>query len=810
MAVLIIDLPFRLFYNVIIQISKIKEASVMRLQWKKPLSLMLAASLMVIPFSALTAWAAKKKKGVTLSKTSLQVKVKKSKRVKIKNSSGKKIKSVKWTISKGKSVIGLSKKNKSGITIKGKKKGSATVKAKIKAGAKTYNRTLKVSVTKPVTDSTLKLDKTSLALKTGETGQISIRNTTGLKISSVKWSVTAGGDAVSLSGQSKKSVSVKAVKQGAAKVQAKIKTTEGTATRTASVTAEAAPSPDPGPVVNKEELIHYDMTCSMDGKKLLDQSGRGNDAELTGVSPVMQENQSLLLEKNGFIKLPEKVFAGKDTLTISIWLRNYSFKKNTSAMYVGTKESLPVSYWILNPSNLDGRMKSVITDSSNAAEPWSTEVGISASVNPDANGVNGPITEAGWNHYVTVITPDSITGYLNGEKVGSAKTNRRISDFGSDIAAYIGKSSYNDPTWMGFVRDVRVYDKGKTDVEIAKLYADTKVQDVNAKGTETEVFIENRADPHITRGVGEDGKQYYYFTASYPMDGEQDMNGYDRVVLRRSETLEGLKNAEEKVIWKPTASNQSHRFIWAPEMHYIGGKWYMYYAGSSSNTDRWLINCCVLQCSGQDPYNDSWTEMGKFQAVSGDTFSFSRFSLDMTYFECNGKHYVIWAQQGPASNLYMAQIDPKEPWKTITQPVCLTRPEYYWECATFAVNEGPSVLQHDGRVIIAYSASGTGPEYCIGYLYADATANLMNVSSWTKQKTPALTSEDLVDEYGPGHNSFTKDEAGNDIFVYHSRGRDCYENKCGRARGDSLYDPCRSARIRKVVWGENGLPILNR
>lgn len=148
----------------------------MRLQWKKPLSLMLAASLMVIPFSALTAWAAKKKKGVTLSKTSLQVKVKKSKRVKIKNSSGKKIKSVKWTISKGKSVIGLSKKNKSGITIKGKKKGSATVKAKIKAGAKTYNRTLKVSVTKPVTDSTLKLDKTSLALKTGETGQISIRN----------------------------------------------------------------------------------------------------------------------------------------------------------------------------------------------------------------------------------------------------------------------------------------------------------------------------------------------------------------------------------------------------------------------------------------------------------------------------------------------------------------------------------------------------------------------------------------------------------------------------------------------------------
>lgn len=771
--------------------------------------------MVVVSVSVPKAQAAKKR-GVSLSKTSIQVRVKKSKRVKIKNSSGKKISSVKWTVTKGSSVIRLSKKSKSGVTIKGKKKGTATVKAKIKAGSKTYTKKLKVSVTKPVTKSTLKLSSAKLNFKAGESSQLKIQNTTGLTIKSVKWTVTKGSDIVSLSDKSKKAATVKAVKQGTATVQAKIKTAEGTATRTAGITVTAAEASTPGNTANpgtstqKEEILHYDMTCSSDGKKLIDQSGRGNEAELAGVKSQLQENQSLLLENDGYIKLPEKVFTGKDTFTISVWLKNYSFKKNTSAMFVGTKESLPVSYWLLNPSNLDGHMKSVITNSRNASAPWRTEAGISASENPAINGVDGPITEAGWNHYVTVITPDSLTGYLNGEKVGTAKLNTKISDFGNDIVAYIGKSSYNDPTWMGFVRDVRVYDKAKTDAEIAKLYTDTMVKDVKPKGTTTDVFIENRADPYITRGVGEDGKEYYYFTASFPMDGENDVNGYDRIVLRRSETLNGLKDAEEKVIWKPTASDMSHRFIWAPEMHYIGGKWYMYYAGSSDVNDRWAINCCVLQCTGQDPYNDSWTELGKFQAASGDTFSFTRFSLDMTYFECNGKHYVIWAQQGPASNLYMAQINPQEPWKTITQPVCLTRPEYYWECATFAVNEGPSVLQHDGRVIIAYSASGTGPEYCIGYLYADASADLMNVNSWTKQTTPALTSEDLVDEYGPGHNSFTKDENGNDIFVYHSRGRDCYENKCGRARGDSLYDPCRSARIRTVKWDANGLPILNQ
>ncbi len=771
---------------------------------KKSLAMILAAAITVVPFSASDDVQAAKKKGISLSKKSLQVRVKKSKRVKIKNSSGKKIRSVKWSVTKGSSVIRLSKKSKSGVTIKGKKKGTATVKVKIKAGSKTVTKKLKVSVTKPVTKKTLKLSTTKLSMKTGNSQKITIKNTTGLTVKSVTWSVKKGSGVVTLSGKSKKSVTVKAAKAGAATVQAKIKTAEGTTTRTAAVTVTA------GSNVQGTELLHYNMTCSADGTQLLDQSGRGNHAELVGVSSEMQENQSLLLDKGGYIRLPENVFQGKDTLTVSIWLKNYSYKKNTSAMFVGTKENLPVSYWLLNPSNLDGRMKSVVTNSVDAAAPYNTETGISATI--ASQGVDGPITEAGWNHYVTVIRPDSITGYLNGTKVGSSKLNRKLSDFGNDLAAYIGKSSYPDATWMGFVREVQVYQGAKTDAQVAKLYTDTKVKNVKAKGTKNDVFIANRADPYITRGVGEDNKQYYYFTASYPMDGEDDANGYDRVVLRRSETLDGLKDAEEKVIWKPTASNASHRFIWAPEMHYIGGKWYMFYAGSNSTTNRWAINCCVLQCDGQDPYNDSWTEKGKFQANAGDTFSFTNFSLDMTYFECNGKHYVIWAQQGPASNLYMAQINPAEPWKTITDPVCLTKPEYYWECATFAVNEGPSVLQHDGRVIIAYSASGTGPEYCIGYLYADAKANLMDLNSWTKQTTPALTSEDLVDEYGPGHNSFTKDENGNDIFVYHSRGRDCYENKCGRARGDqdSLYDPCRSARIRTVKWDKNGLPILNQ
>jgi len=77
---------------------------------------------------------------------------------------------------------------------------------------------------------------------------------------------------------------------------------------------------------------------------------------------------------------------------------------------------------------------------------------------------------------------------------------------------------------------------------------------------------------------------------------------------------------------------------------------------------------------------------------------------------------------------------------------------------------------------------------------------LLKRDSWTKQNTPVLTSEDLHEEFGPGHNSFTKDKDGNDIFVYHARSLECFEGRCGYSENDPLHDPCRHARVRKIVW----------
>ncbi len=315
-------------------------------------------------------------------------------------------------------------------------------------------------------------------------------------------------------------------------------------------------------------------------------------------------------------------------------------------------------------------------------------------------------------------------------------------------------------------------------------------------------FIKERADPYVVDG--KDG--YYYFTASYPAYGSVD-KGYDRIILRRSNTVGGLASAEEKTIWKAHSSGILAKHIWAPEMHKIGNSWYIFFAAGASD-DIWAIRPYVLKCDG-DPFTGSWTECGQMQASSGDTSSFANFSLDMTYFENNGKHYVIWAEIKGDSSLFMAEIDPSQPWKLTSKPIMLTKPEYNWEKVNNRVNEGAAVLKTDKKVYVFFSASGTGSEYCVGRLEADINSDLMDTSSWKKLSSPVLQTSDLKDQSGPGHNSFVTDEKGNLLIVYHARPASHASQGCGTYNKDPLYDPCRHTRIKRVCFDGNGTPVLD-
>ncbi len=556
--------------------------------------------------------------------------------------------------------------------------------------------------------------------------------------------------------------------------------------------------------VPEDMVLYYDMTLKGGkGAVILDQSGNGHNGKIAGDGAEVKDNE-LYITGGTYVNVPSEPFIGKETLTISLWLNNYTGTGNYAAMYIGTTEELPTGYWLLNPCNPSGKLKSVITNSVDKGAPFNTEVGISAT----KGGKAGPATSIGWNYYTVIISDSEMSTYFNGELVGTQKIRRNISDFGENIAVYLGKSSYNDPTYSGFIKELKVFDRALTEDEIKAEYKlGGGGEKVYAESEYKNPFIAERADPYITKA--DDG--YYYFTASYPQRGNSDREGYDRVILRRSNTLEGLSDAEEITIWHEDESDECFRYIWAPELHYIGGAWYVYFAGSTERDNVWAIRCYVLACDSQDPYTGNWTLKGRFQPAKGDTFSFSNtgMSLDMTYFEHDGDHYVIWAQIAGASNLYLAKIDPETPWKLKSKPIELTVPEYYWEKARYHVNEGPAVLITDKHVFVFYSAAGTGPEYCVGLLMADIDAKLMNKKSWTKLPEPLLTSTDLKGEYGPGHNSFTVDENGDWVFVYHARSEECFNGTCGFAGQDPLVDPCRHARLRKVLWTKDGMPILN-
>jgi GH43 family beta-xylosidase len=169
---------------------------------------------------------------------------------------------------------------------------------------------------------------------------------------------------------------------------------------------------------------------------------------------------------------------------------------------------------------------------------------------------------------------------------------------------------------------------------------------------------------------------------------------------------------------------------------------------------------------------------------------------------------VIWAEIKGDSSLFMAEIDPAAPWKLISQPILLTKPEYDWEKVNHKVNEGAAVLKTDNKVFVFFSASGTGSEYCVGRMEADADADLMNIKSWRKTASPVLSTADLTGESGPGHNSFVTDEHGNLLIVYHARPSAHDSKSCGTYASDPLYDPCRHTRIRQVYINAAGIPDI--
>jgi GH43 family beta-xylosidase len=304
-------------------------------------------------------------------------------------------------------------------------------------------------------------------------------------------------------------------------------------------------------------------------------------------------------------------------------------------------------------------------------------------------------------------------------------------------------------------------------------------------------LIEQRADPFI--GKHTDG--YYYFTASVP--------AYDRLEVRRARTIAELATAKPVDVWHKPDSGPLCELIWAPEIHFNQGAWYIYFAAAPSREikdDLFQHRVYAISTTAANPLEGQWTAPVRIET------GMDSFCLDATTFTHHGVLYYVWAQKEPGisgnSNLYIAPM--ASPTRLASKAVRLSIPELEWETRGFSVNEGPAVLVRRGRVFLSYSASATDENYCVGLLHAREDANLLDPRSWSKSPQPVFKTCYEHGVYGPGHNSFTIAEDGaTDLLVYHAR-------TYTKIEGDPLWDPNRHTYVKPLKWDERGMPVFGR
>jgi GH43 family beta-xylosidase len=292
--------------------------------------------------------------------------------------------------------------------------------------------------------------------------------------------------------------------------------------------------------------------------------------------------------------------------------------------------------------------------------------------------------------------------------------------------------------------------------------------------TFTNPIIGDGADPWIVYREG-----YYYFTFTTGSN----------VQVRRATRLAGTNGIGKAPVvaafYPPAPFNQN---VWGPELHFLRGKTYVYYAADDGNNANHRIFAAESSSTGP---SFSFVSKGKVYDATTDGWA-----IDGTVLEAaNGSLYFIWSgwpgTQNGLQNLYIAPMsDPL----TISGPrVLLSTLDKPWESW---IEEGPEVLQRDGTTFIIYAAnlSWTDNE-CLGMLM-NRDGNYLNPSSWMKYPSPVFSTFVSTNGavYGPGHCGLTKSlDGAEDWIFYHAA-------KYSGAGWN------RNIRMQSFSWSTNGYP----
>lgn len=239
----------------------------------------------------------------------------------------------------------------------------------------------------------------------------------------------------------------------------------------------------------------------------------------------------------------------------------------------------------------------------------------------------------------------------------------------------------------------------------------------------------------------------------------------NNVRMERANNLEDIHisnpASSSQIVWEPPGGLSYSEQIWAPELHRLNGKWYIYVAASDGNNENHRMH--VLEREDLDP-------LGPYTYVGQLNTGANGLAIDGTVLPWQDQLYFIWSgwpgSTDGQQNLYIAQMS--DPITVSTSRVLLSSPTLSWERHGLPINEGPQVLIHDDMLHIIYSASGYWTdEYALGRLTYDGIGPIMSPSSWLKVSTPVFQQAGEV--VGTGHASFTTSPDGTENWiVYHA------------------------------------------
>lgn len=299
----------------------------------------------------------------------------------------------------------------------------------------------------------------------------------------------------------------------------------------------------------------------------------------------------------------------------------------------------------------------------------------------------------------------------------------------------------------------------------------------------------HKADPCIGKWKGK-----YYFISTNDLDHEHT------IYIREADSIPGLVTAQQVKILDAYTYPHLGNLLWAPELHVIGGRLYIFHAGTHQDFLEEQCHVMALKEGGNPMKASDWEMPVRVLKKDGSPlYGTAGITLDMTEFESGGVHYVCWSQRqfvpvDQGAWLYIATVDPARPWQLTSDPVLLSMPEYGWANNHTFVDEGPFALLAKDRVFLTFSSAAVDSTYVVGMLSAEPEADLLKPENWTKENYPLLSSRSVEGEFGTGHNAYVTDEDGLVWNTYHAR---------------PGVDGPRSSGIRRVHFNAEGFPVLD-